>query len=263
MQPCVIDSCSLLHSFHIQVGGQSLNSLIADHFDISLHRTVVDEMNSVLARAYASWRERQLVSDEISEIRRNHAQWTATRCCHESLDSEQALLEQESLGRLDRGEIDCIALAKAKSDEHVRYVLFVTDDYDAGEAARGFFDKYQIGNVVRSADLISFFGLRYKLAKPEIHQGLRNLISFYTSLYELVLSEVQNLLPGGISSYVFPLVREGDFPGAIAAINRLSITQQTRQRLRELLEEVASLSAEQSVLAHTLSRLRSLANINQ
>ena len=262
MQPCVIDSCSLLHSFHVQVGGYRLNELVGEHFEVVLHRTVLNEMLSVLGRVYPRWRERGLVSDEMSEIRRSHASWTATRCCNASLDADKDLLEAEDLNDLDVGEIDCIALAKYTADERFSYVLFLTDDYDAGECAKQVFDKYQIGTVVRSADLISFFGIRFKLAKPEIHQGLRNLIAFYTSLYESLLKEVTILLPGSESSYVFPLVHRGDFARATEAVSRLSLNMATRKKLSTLIEEVAALAADKSVLGHALLRLRALDGIH-
>lgn len=258
MQPCVIDSCSLLHAFHVQVGGFPLSELIAEHFDVVLHRTVLEEMRSVLGRAYPRWRERGLVSEEMSEIRRSHADWTATRCCNVSLDADMRSLEAEKLNDLDYGEIGCIALAKYTADERIAYVLFLTDDYDAGESAKQVFDKYQCGMVVRSADLILFFGIRLKLAKPEIHQGLRNLISFYTSQYDSLLKEVQVLLPDNESSYIFPLVRGGDFDRANEAISRLSLDTATRGKLIGLVNEVKALAAERSVLGHTLLRLRAL-----
>lgn len=258
MQPCIIDSCSLLHAFHVQVGDSCLSDLVAEHFDVVLHRTVLEEMKSVLGRAYPRWRERALVSEEISEIRRNHAAWTSPKCSDANLDSDILTLEGEGLEDLDAGEMDCIALAKCVADQRVCYVLFLTDDFDAGESAKHVFDKYQCGMVIRSADLISFFGIRYKLARTEIHQGLRNLISFYTSLYDSLLSEVTRVLPGSESSYVYPLVRNGDFARAKQAVSRLSVDAATRSKLTALVDEVDTLAGEKSVLGHSLFRLRAL-----
>lgn len=262
MQPCVIDSCSLLHSFHVQVGGVALNELIAEHFDVVLHNTILQETQQVLKRAYPLWKERGLVSDEISEIKRNHVAWTATRCSNANLEADISSLKAENLTNLDAGEIDCIALVKCTSDTRVSYVLFLTDDYDAGEAAKLVFDKYQSGTVVRSADLISFFGIKFKLAKPEIHQGLRNFISFYTSQYDSLLKEVKVLLPGSDSSYVFSLTLQGDFTRAKEAVLRISLDATTRVKLTALINEVATLASQKSVLGHSLSRLRALDKIS-
>lgn len=259
MQPCIIDSCSLLHSFHVKLGGESLSSFIAGHFEVILHQTVLDEMFSVLKRAYPRWRERQLVSEDMSEIRRIHAEWTAAKRSDQGLETEKQLIEAENCGSLDKGEIDCIALAKAIADKHVSYVVLLTDDYDAGESAKRVFDKYQVGTVVRSADLISFFGIRYKLAKPEIHQGLRNLISFYTNLYETTLKEVRSLLPGSEGSNVVSLLHRGDFTRAKEAVTRIGGTE--RSQLIALVAEIATSAAKKSVVAQALSRLRTLDGI--
>lgn len=261
MQPCVIDCCSLLHSFHLQLGGRALNQLVGDHFNVILHPTVLEEMRVALRRAHPNWRQRGLISEEISEIRRNHASWIANQRCKSANDETSEHLNGEDLGNLGAGEIDCIALAKFISDEEFSYVLFLTDDYEAGEIANQVFEKFQCGMVVRSADIIIFFGLRFRLAKREIHQSLRSLIAFYTSVYELLLNEVRRLLPGRETSYIYPLVHAGDFGRAQDAIARLSLDNQTRGRLGDLLNEMADLSAGHSVLAHSVFRLRSLEDL--
>lgn len=258
MQPCIIDCCSLLHSFHVQIGGSCLNELVAKHFDVVLHRTVLQEMGPVLRRAYSRWREHGLISEEMSEIRRSHAAWTATKCFDANLDADMQSLAADGLDGLDAGEVNCIALAKCIADQRVCYVLFVTDDFDAGESAKRVFDKYQCGMVIRSADLISFFGIRYKLQKAEIHQGLRNLISFYTIIYESLLNEVKCLLPGSEGSYVYLFVRTGDFVRAKQAVSRLELNVPTRVRLATLIDSVCSLAEENSILGHSLARLRAL-----
>jgi hypothetical protein len=262
MQPCVIDSCSLLHSFHLQVGGATLNELMAEHFEVVLHPTVLDEMRTALGRAYPQWKERGLVSEESSEIRRSHVAWTATRRSDLDISETKERLKREDLPSLDAGEIDCIALAHRTSDDKVSYVLFLTDDYDAGEVAKTVFDKYQCGIVMRSADLIIFFGLRFGLAKQEIHQGIRSLIAFYTSIYDSLLKEIKVLLPTNHSIYVYPLIHEGNFTRALEAVRRLTLDNPGKSRLTELLGEMASLSAEKSVLAHSVSRLRALQEIH-
>ncbi len=261
MQPCVIDCCSLLHSFHLQLGGNALNQLMAEHFAVILHPTVLEEMRVALGRAHPTWRQRALISEEISEIRRNHVSWIANQRCEPANDEMQEHLDGENLGNLGAGEANCIALTKFISDEQFSYVLFLTDDYEAGETAKKVFEKFQCGFVVRSADIIIFFGLRFGLAKPEIHQSLRSLIAFYTSAYEVLLNEVGRLLPGRETSYIYPLVYAGSFERAQDAVARLSLNKQIRNRLGDLLNEMATLSAGTSVLAHSVSRLRSLQDL--
>jgi hypothetical protein len=199
-----------------------------------------------------------LVSLEASEIKRSHVAWTAPRRSNLDIHEAKARLNREDVKNLDAGEIDCIALSQCASDDKVSYVLFLTDDYDAGEVAKKVFDKYQCGMVMRSADLITFFGLRFGLAKQEIHQGLRSLIAFYTSVYDSLLTEVTDLLPSNQSCYVYPLVHEGNFTRALEAVARLSLDNSAKARLAELLGEMAKRSAEKSVLAHSVSRLRAL-----
>jgi hypothetical protein len=258
VQPCIVDSCSLLHAFHVQVGDSCLSDLIAKHFDVIVHSTVERETRRVLGRAYAQWRERGLVSKEIGEIKRNHANWIAAKCSSMSPDTELHTLEADDLAGLDAGEVGCIALAKLVADQRVCYALFVTDDFDAGECAKQVFDKYQCGMIVSSADLVSFFGIRYKLPKLEIHQALRNLIAFYTNLYESLLKELESLLPGSVRSVLYPLVRAADFARATQAVSRLSLGAQTRSQLVALIHDVGALAGERSTLAQALSRLRTL-----
>ena len=245
----------------MQVGPFTLSDLVAEYFDVILHPTIMREMQTVLGRTYSRWKELGLVSDEMSEIRRNHASWTATRCSNASLEVDMALLDGENLHTLDEGEIDCIALAKHTSDERVSYVVFLTDDYEAGESANRFFDKYQCGIVVRSADLVSFFGIRLKLPKPEIHQGLRNIISFYTGMYESLLKEVKSLLPSSDGSYVYTLVYRGDFGRSKEAIARMTLRAVVRARLTTLIDELATLAGQKSVMGLSLLRLRALDGI--
>lgn len=234
---------------------------MADHFEVVLHPTVLDEMRVALGRAYPQWKERGLVSEEASEIKRSHVAWTATRRSDLDISETKERLNSTSLNSLDAGEIDCIALTQRTSDDKVSYVLFLTDDYDAGEVAKTVFDKYQCGMVMRSADLITFFGIRFGLAKQEIHQGLRSLIAFYTSSYDSLLKEIAVLLPNNQSVYIYPLIHEGNFTRALEAVARLSLDNSAKSRLTDLLGEMAKLSAEKSVLAHSVSRLRALQDI--
>jgi len=231
---------------------------MADHFEVVLHPTVLGEMRDALGRAYPRWKERGLVSEEVSEIKRSHVAWTSTRRSDLDISETKERLNSAGLNRLGRGEIDCIALTQRTSDDKVAYVLFLTDDYDAGEVAKAVFDQYQCGMVMRSADLITFFGMRFGLPKREIHQGLRSLIAFYTSIYDSLLKEIEVLLPNDHSFYVSPLIHEGNFTRALEAVARLSLGNPAKSRLTELLGEMAKLSAEKSVLAHSVSRLRAL-----
>jgi len=258
MQPCIIDSCSLLHAFHVQVGVASLSDLVAKHFDVVLPRTILQEMQTVLGRAHRHWKERGLVVEEFSEIRRIHAAWTAPKCFDGDLELEMRSVGGVDLEHLGAGEVACIALARGISDREVSYVVFVTDDYDAGECAKTIFDKYQCGMVIRSADLITFFGIRFKLAKAEVHQSLRTLISFYTGVYESLLQEAKSLLPGSEASYIYPFIQAGDLDRAKQAIVRLPLNAATRTRLTTLVEDVSALTGDKSILSHSFSRLREL-----
>jgi hypothetical protein len=231
---------------------------MAEHFEVILHPTVLSELRGALDRAYPTWKERGLVSEDASEIKRSHAAWTATRRRDLNVNETKDSLADDDIDGLDAGEIDCIALTKLISDDQVSFVLFLTDDYDAGEVARQIFDKYQCGMVVRTADLIVFFGLRFGLPKQEIHQGLRSLIAFYTTGYDSLLKEVKLLLSGSHASYVYPMIQAGNFSHAVESIARLSFANSEKSRLGNLLSEMAKLSAEKSVLAHSFSRLRSL-----
>ena len=79
MQACVIDSCSFLHSFHIQVGDFSFSDLMKDFFEVVMHKKVADEVDSVLPRAYPQWKAKGLVTEEMSEVRRWHSEWRVDR----------------------------------------------------------------------------------------------------------------------------------------------------------------------------------------
>jgi hypothetical protein len=258
MQSCIIDSCSLLHAFHVQIAGSALCDLLADHFDVLVHRCVSEEISSVLRRAYPEWKQKGLVSEELSEIRRRHANWTASRYCDPCLDEPLRLFESEGMTRLGTGEKACVALAKHTSDERTAYTLLLTDDFEASQLAQVAFHKYQCGFVLRSADIISFFGLRFNVAKPEIHQAIRDLLSFYTNAYESLLVELTAHLPGGESSPIRSLVIQGDFTRAKHSVARLNISSDRRVPLESLVSDVARLSGEHSTVGYTLARLRLL-----
>lgn len=257
-QSCIIDSCSFLHAFHVQVGGIALSELLADHFDVLVHRSVIEEINPVLRRAYSNWKDKGLVSEEFSEIRQRHAAWTSTKSSDTCLDEALNVLEQEGMGHLGAGEKACVALAKHTSDERTVYTLFLTDDYEASQLAQVMFHKYQCGFVLRSADLISFFGLRFNMPKPEIHQAIRDLLSFYTNAYESLLTELKALLPSGENSPICSLVLQADFARAKQSVARLSLSPDRRVPLVRLIDDVARLAGEHSTIGYTLSRLRLL-----
>ena len=168
------------------------------------------------------------------------------------------LLKHEGINRLDPGEVQCIALAKHTADQRMRYVLFLTDDYDAGEAAKCVLEKYQSGFVLRTADLVVFFGIRLNLQKPEIHQSLRNLISFYTDLYDSVLQQVNDQLVHGRGPYAVSLIRQGDFLRAKQIIAALPLSVGARKELGQHVDELIKLSGDTSTLSHCLVRLRAL-----
>jgi predicted nucleic acid-binding protein len=258
VQPCVIDTCSFLHAFQTYLGRYRLIDLVGDHFDVIVHNAVLQESVSALKKAYPQWKLGNLVSEEFSEIRRLHAVWVATRCSNADVERESKLLTDEGVQHLDRGELECIALAIRTADERMRYVLFLTDDYEAGEAARGVFDKYQCGFVLRNADLIVFFGIRFNLGKSEIHHALRDLISFNTELYESLSRSISDRLVSGRGPFVVSLIRSGDFARAKKMISTLSLDRATSQDLNVQIDELIRLARGTSVLAHCLMRLRQL-----
>jgi hypothetical protein len=245
----------------LQVGGVALNDLVAEHFDVVLHRTVIDEAENVVKREYQNWKRRGLVSTDLSELRRHHAAWISDKRSAASDDADIGFCRDTELKDLDAGELDCIALAKGLADSRTCYIVFITDDYRAGEAAETFFELYQCGVVIRSADLISFFGIRYKMPKPEIHQSLRDLISIYTNQYEYLLREVESILPGSEKSHIFPLVRGGDFLAAKRAISRLLINVKARQGLIDLVDKISEQTNEKSIVSRSFNRLRDLEKI--
>jgi hypothetical protein len=247
-----------LHSFHVQIDGVPLSECLASHFDVLVDRIVIDEIHSALRRAHPNWRQKGLVGDELSEIRRRHAAWTSTKACDSCLDEAMDVLEQEGMGRLDAGEKACVALARHVSDERTVYTLFLTDDHDASQLAQAMFQKYQCGFVLRSVDLISFFGLRFNLPKTEIHQAIRSLLAFYTNTYETLLTELKAQLPKGDDSPIVSLVLRMDFSRASHAIERLKLSPDKRVPLQKLIDELAHLTGEQSTIGYTLSRLRLL-----
>lgn len=258
MQRCIIDACSLLHAFHVRLGNFVLADLVQEHFDVRIHSEVREEIARVLPRAYADWKRKGLVSKEFSRIRRDHATWISPKLFIGDCLAEAKLVTAANLGRLDSGEAACVALAKNLADQYVSYVVFITDDFDAGESAKVFFKQYECGLVIKSADLIVFFGIRYKLAKTEIHQSLRNLIAFYTATYEALLEQIRNLLPGGEHHLLHGLIKRNEFSRAISAIPKLPLGGATRKQLTTLVENIERFSTEKSVLGHTLTRLHTL-----
>jgi hypothetical protein len=174
------------------------------------------------------------------------------------LDELMELVENEGMTRLGVGEKACVALAKQTSDERTAYTLFLTDDYEASQLAQTVFHKYQCGFVLRSADVISFFGLRFNVAKPEIHQAIRDLLSFYTNAYESLLAELTTLLPDRENSPIRSLVMQGNFSRAKQCVARLNVSFDRRVPLESLIGNVARLTGEHSTIGYTLARLRML-----
>jgi hypothetical protein len=262
MQTCVIDSCSFLHSFHLSVDDVPLYELLETHFEILIHRDVIDELNSALPRAYSRWRQKGLVSESMSEIRRKHAVWVSNKRSDATLDVPLDSLEQESGAHLDAGEKVCIALAKHTSNERIEYVLLLTDDYEAGKCAQAIFHKYQCGFVVRTADIISFFGLRYKCSRIKIHQALRDLLSFYTKVYETLLSEAESLVAQAAESPIYTLLVRGEFDTARVQATRLHLAPAQRATLATLIDEASQLAGQHGIIGYTLLRLRAMAEIS-
>ena len=159
------------------------------------------------------------------------------------LTDTMSVLEEEQFNGLDRGEKICIALIKNACDEETKYVLLVTDDYDAGVLATEFLKKYQCGFVLRSADIIIFFGLRFKLSKTDIHQALRDLISYYTNTFKAVSLKLENLTRKKDFGWqeIARLVGDGKFAEAMMAVHRLHVprTQRaTRDAVVKMLNEL-------------------------
>jgi hypothetical protein len=261
MQSFVIDSCSLMFSFQLRMNGIPLSDFLGAHFKMLVHREIVNELTLALPRAYSRWRERGLVSEDLSEIRRKHAIWLADRCTDVGLDAPLRSLDKEKIEgivRLDSGEKVCLALAKLTSYEDTVFTVFLTDDYKAGECAQTFFDMYQCGLILRTADVILFFGLRYRCAKTEIHQALRDLLSFYTNTFESLLTEVGLLLPEKDQAFIEALLKRGEFNAARTRIAAINLAPASRSKLLVLMDQVSELAGEGSIVGYTLNRLRNL-----
>jgi hypothetical protein len=261
MQSFIIDSCSLMFSFQLRVNEIPLSDSLGAHFKMLVHREIVNELAQAVPRAYSRWRERGLVSEELSEIRRKHAVWLADKCTDVGLDAPLRLLDRENIEgivRLDSGEKACLALAKLTSYEETVYTLFLTDDYKAGECARTLFDMYQCGLILRTADIILFFGLRYRCAKTEIHQALRDLLSFYTNTFESLLTEVELLLPQRDQALIEALLKRGEFDAARTRLAAINLAPASRSKLQVLMDQVSELAGERSIIGYTLNRLRTL-----
>jgi hypothetical protein len=255
MQPFIIDSCSFLHAFHIEIAECSLCNLLEEHFKVLVHHQVDVEVPNALRQAYPSWREAGLVDEEFSSIRRRHAEWISSKLCHDDVNDIVARMGGD-LSMLDAGERACIAFAKQTADSEMTYALFLTDDYDAGRAASRVFNKYQCGFVLRTADLITFFGLRYGLTKQQIHQALRDLLAFYNNTYHDLIATLT--AEGVASTAVSELVWRGEFLKARQALAALSISAVRRRKLEDLIKDVEQLAGAESVIGYTIGRLRLL-----
>ena len=257
-QSCVIDCCSLLHSFHLQLDGTNLNGWLEQAFDVTIPLKVEEELSSVLPRAYQDWKRSGLVSEEMSEIRRSHAAYLVDKRAEGDLSKQRELFQVAPFSGLDAGEIDCVALVKRLSDSQCSYVLFLTDDYDAGECAREAFDQYQCGMAVRTADIILFFGFRLNLARSEVHQCLRTLISFYNNQYDALLEQIKRNLPEAEGSTLTGLILRGDYDRAKETIRGFRLKATLQAEMVALIEEIKLLASANSTLGHTLTRLRSV-----
>lgn len=261
MQGFIIDSCSLMFSFQLSVKGILLSDLLGAHFDMIVHREIVNEIGRALPRAYSEWKERGLVSDDLSEIRSKHAIWLAGKSTEVDLDGPLRSLNEESIegiGHLDSGEKVCLALAKVTSYKETAFTVFLTDDYSAGECARIFFERYQCGMIVRTADVILFFGLRYDCAKTEIHQALRDLLSFYTNTFESLVEEVKSLLPPREQPLITALLLRADFTAVRRRVTGINLAPASRTRFLSLVDRASELASDNGIVGYTLSRLRAL-----
>ena len=257
MQACVIDSCSFLHSFHIQVGDFSFSDLMKDFFEVVMHKKVADEVDSVLPRAYPKWEAKGLVTEEMSEVRRWHSEWRVDRIQDSDFEGS-TLLKYEKVTHLDAGEKGCMQLARDISHSRHEFVLFFTDDYEAGETARRIFDKYQLGYVVRSADLIIFFGLQFQMSKREIHQALRDLLAFYIDEFEVVRRELEESLPGR-STIIVSMLDRTEFEDALKALRGMRLPSKSCEHLEKRIATLRNLT-EDGIVAHIRSRLNSLSD---
>jgi len=219
---------------------------------------VEEELGSVLPRAYSDWKRNGLVSEEMSEIRRNHAAYLVDKRAQGDLSKQRELFQVAPFSGLDAGEIDCVALVKRLSDSQCSYVLFLTDDYEAGECAREAFDQYQCGMALKTADIILFFGFRLNLAKLEVHQCLRTLISFYNNQYDALLAQIKQSLPEAERSTLTGLILRGDYDRAMTTIRGFRLDVALKSAIVVLIEEIKLLASANSTLGHTLTRLRSL-----
>jgi hypothetical protein len=259
MPTCVVDSCSFLHSFHLELDGWALSDLLRQAFEVAVHPEVVKEITSVLPRAYPQWKEKGLVSEQMSEIRGRHSVWLVNAV--EDADYKNSkILVADSITRLDEGEKASLQLAIDASGRKMEYVFFFSDDYAAGQAAEELFDIYQCGYVVRSADLITFFGLRLALAKREIHQALRSLLAFYTDEFELARSALETALPDR-STVIVSHIDKRDFKKARATLQGMQIQPKVRT---ELLDHISSLESLMNggIVAHIMSRIHRLDQAN-
>ena len=258
MQTCVIDSCSFLHCFHINVGEFSLSDLLKQYFNVIMHQKVSDEADSVLPRAYLQWKAKGLVTDEMSVIRRLHSEWRVDMVRDADYESSK-VLEKEKVTHLDDGEKGCLQLVKQASRELGQFVLFLTDDFDAGESARRMFDRYQIGFTLRSADLIMFFGLQLDLSKTEIHQALRSLLAFYIDEFETVRRELEVRLSGR-STVVVSLLDRSEFDEALKALGRMKVPTKEYEHFEKRISTLNDLT-KGGIIGHIRSRISSLTEL--
>jgi len=259
MQSCIIDSCSFLHVFQIEVGASTLSDLLEGHFNVLVHRAVNGELHGALRKAYPKWQASGLVNEEFSLIRRRHASWASLKIRHDDVNVALASLAND-IGGLDLGERVCVAFAKQTADAESAYALFLTDDYSAAKIAEAIFHKYQCGFVLRTADIITFFGCRYQLAKTEIHQALRDLLAFFNSTYENLMNAVR--AEGAGAAFVYDLIWRSEFKQANGVLARLPISAERRIVLERLIREVAELADTDGIIGYTLARLRLLAHTN-
>jgi hypothetical protein len=258
-QPFVIDSCSFLHAFHIEIADLPLCDLLQDHFEVLVHREVDIEVPNALRQAFGTWQAAGLIDEEFSSIRRRHVEWASPKLRHDDVE-EMAARMGNDLVALDAGERACIAFAKQMADSAMTYPLFLTDDHEAAKTAGILFHKYQCGFVVRTADLITFFGIRYGLSKQEVHQAFRSLLAFYNSTYQHLMAAVSNEDIG--STVLSDFVWRGQFDKAKLALSTLTISADRRKRLEILIQDAEKLSQADSVIGYTLNRLRLLAETN-
>jgi len=259
VQSCIVDTCSSLHIFHIEIGTSSLAALLEGHFQVLVHKDVDAEVPGALRKAYGTWKRGGLVSEDFSSIRRRHATWMSSKLRHDDMGQEFSKLGSD-LKELDAGERACVAFTKHTAEQETSYPLFLTDDYAAAKTAEAIFGKYQCGFVVRTADLITFFGFRYQLAKIEIHQCLRDLLAFYNAAYENLMNAVR--AEGKNADVLYDLIWRSEFQQANRVLANLSFSTEARHRLEVLLNEVTELGDREGIIAYTIARLRLLVDSN-